>query len=244
MRATGVVSIARVGIHQPNFFPWIGYFDKLWKSDVFVLLDDAQFPKTGGTYTNRVAMLFNGQRSWLTAPQDRNYEGTRRILEMRFAEHDDWRGKILRSIDLNYRRHSFFDEAMEVLEPLVRNPESNISLYNTTALIAIAEQLGLLTSTRIVLASDLAVDATSTERLARITRLVGGTTYLAGGGATGYQDDEVFRRHSIGVRYQAFVHPVYPQHKTETFEAGLSVIDAVMNEGWEGIGSRLRNPER
>lgn len=226
-----------VGIHQPNFFPWIGFFDKLARSDVFVLLDDVQFPKTGGTYTNRVEILLNARRTWLTAPQDRDYEGVRTILEMRFAEQENWRQRIVRSLSLNYGKHPFFGEAMEVLEPLVRNLDSRIATYNTFALTAVAGRLGLLEGTRVVRASELGVEATSTERLALLTRRVGGTTYLAGGGAAGYQEDGVFGRHGVDLRYQSFVHPTYAQRKAPGFEPGLSVIDAVMNLGWEGVGS-------
>lgn len=235
------MSSVKVGIHQPNFFPWLGFFDKMAKSDVFVLLDDVQLPKTGGTYANRVEVLLNGKRSWLTAPQDRNYRGTRTILEMRFAEQEDWRQRIIRSLLLNYGKHQHFDEAMEVLEPLVRNSESGIGAYNLSALTAIARRLGLLDGRSIVRSSELGVEAKSTERLATLTRRVGGNTYLAGGGAAGYQEDAVFEGHGIELRFQSFAHPAYVQRKCDSFEPGLSVIDAVMNLGWESVGSILRS---
>ena len=41
-----------VTIHQPNFAPWTGYFDKMTKADVFVLLDTVPFTKGG--FQNRV----------------------------------------------------------------------------------------------------------------------------------------------------------------------------------------------
>ncbi len=52
-------------IHQPNFFPWLGYFDKIKRCDKFVVLDDVQFPKTGGGWSNRVAVIFKVKVSGL-----------------------------------------------------------------------------------------------------------------------------------------------------------------------------------
>ena len=49
-----------VAVHQPTFLPWLGWWDKLARADVLVLLDDVQFPKKGGTWMNRVRMLVSG----------------------------------------------------------------------------------------------------------------------------------------------------------------------------------------
>ena len=50
-----------VGIHQPNFFPWFGFFLKIARSDKFVFLDDAQTQKKGGSYLNRTKININGE---------------------------------------------------------------------------------------------------------------------------------------------------------------------------------------
>ncbi len=55
--------MAIVAIHQPNFFPWLGYFDKIARCDHFVLLDHVQFQKTGGVWSNRVRMMVGAARS-------------------------------------------------------------------------------------------------------------------------------------------------------------------------------------
>ena len=67
-----------VGIHQPNFFPWFGFFLKIARSDKFVFLDDAQTQKKGGSYLNRTKININGESKWMTAPIKRT-QGTQTI---------------------------------------------------------------------------------------------------------------------------------------------------------------------
>ena len=100
--------------------------------------------------------------------------------------------------------------------------------------------LGLPTD-RIVRSSAMAVEGHSSQLLARIVRTTGGDTYLAGQGASGYQDDHVFAANGVTVRYQADVHPVYRQNNSNEFVPGMSAIDALMNCGPEAaklIGSK------
>jgi len=219
-----------VAIHQPNFFPWLGYFDKIMRSDVFILLDDAQYQKTGGSWANRVKLLINGDGQWVTAPVKRNFHGTRKINEMVFSDKYDWRGKILKTIVTEYKRAYYFDEAFSIIQPLVMNPEANVAEYNIYAIKTLATQIGC--PCRLFFrSSDFSTDLTATERLIELTKHVGGSHYLCGGGAAGYQDDKAFQKSGINLVYQNFLHPTYPQVVLKDFLAGLSVLDALMNVG-------------
>lgn len=227
-----------VAIHQTNFFPWLGYFDKIRRSDVFVLLDDVQYQKTGGTWANRVKVLINGQGRWLTAPVDRSFHGTRAIKEMTFSRAEDWREKLLKAVATAYRRAPHFEEAFALLDPLIRNPEENVAEYNIHAITTLAGAIGLSEKT-FVRSSSLSSDATGTQRLIDLTTRAGGQRYLCGGGAGGYQEDEMFAASGITLVYQRFVAAPYRQHGAEGFVAGLSIIDAAMNVGWGGVGELL-----
>lgn len=224
-----------VAIHQPNFFPWLGFFDKLAKADVFILLDDVQFSKTGGNWTNRVKLLISGEAQWVTAAIDRNYTGVRKINEMEFLPFPDWRRKFLATLKMNYARHPHFAEVMEVIEPLVLNPEVNAASYNRETIRTVARQLGL-DEKKIQSSSQLEKNGTSNELLVSLTRSVGGDVYLCGGGAEGYQDEAVFAQNDVQLVHQRFTHPDYPQKLSPRFIPGLSVIDAAMNLGWPGAG--------
>jgi hypothetical protein len=227
-----------VAIHQPNFFPWLGYFDKIIRSDIFVLFDDVQYPKTGGAWCNRVKMLVSGEPRWVTAAIDRNYHGTRTIREMTFLDKNPWREKILKTIETNYGRHPHYGECMTVVEPLLLNQDQNIAAYNIHAIAALCRALGIDTA-KLQISSALPHTGNSNELLCSITHAVGGSLYMCGGGADGYQDASVFENAGIELRYQAFAHPVYPQHRLAEFVPGLSVIDAVMNLGWNATAKLL-----
>jgi hypothetical protein len=219
-----------VAIHQPNFFPWLGYFDKIVRSDVFIFLDHVQFPKTGGIWSNRVKMLLGGEARWVTAPIVRNFHGVRAICEMEFQPGNPWRDKFLKSLVANYGRAPFYRETTEFFEPLILNPENNLSRYNSRAVTAIANRLGLPTE-KFRWSSEFGINEQSNEMLISLTRLVGGNSYMCGGGATGYQEDDLFTAQGIKLIYQNFQHPIYEQFGKRDFVAGLSIIDIFMFHG-------------
>ena len=224
-------------IHQPNFLPWLGYFDKVARADVFVLLDDAQFQKKGGTWTNRVQLLVGGEPSWATVPVDRGYSGHRLVNEMRINEQTPWREKLLRTIEMSYGRAPHYDEVIGRLGPLIGAPGNELAAYNERLIREVVAGLGL-DRTRLVASSELDVDATATERLIELVRAVGATAYLSGGGAAGYQEEELFEAAGIDLVEQGFEHPEYPQ-PVEPMAQGLSVLDALMNVGFERTAELL-----
>lgn len=227
-----------VAIHQPNFFPWLGFFDKISRSDVFILLDHVQFQKTGGTWSNRVKLLLGGEARWATAPIVRNFHGVRPIGEMEFQSGDPWREKLLKSLVGNYSRALFYRDTMALIEPLICNPENNLARYNSAAIMAIAQRLGLPTN-KFRWSSTMGVDQQASEMLISLTREVGGNTYMCGGGAEGYQQDTAFSAAGVELVYQNFRHPVYPQSRAKELVAGLSIIDALMNIGVDGVRAAL-----
>jgi hypothetical protein len=231
-----------VGIHQPNFLPWLGFFDKIHRSDVFVVLDNAQFSKTGGTWTNRVQLIVNREPAWVTVPIVRAYHGLRTIREMRIDESRPWRAKLLRTIEMNYGRAPHFKEVEPLVREVIEERTSDLAEYNLAAIRTLCTALDL--ATPIVLGSTLRSDGHSTDRLIALVQTVGGTSYLAGGGAAGYQEDGKFRQAGIDVIYQEFQHPVYPQHNTSSFKPGLSIVDALMNCGLKGVRELLHASAR
>lgn len=227
-----------VAIHQPNFFPWLGYFDKIARSDIFIFLDHVQFPKTGGIWTNRVKLLVGGEARWVTAPVVRNFHGVRTIADMEFQPDGRWREKFIKNLRANYTKAPFYSDVIAFLEPLILNPELNISRYNRNAIIAISSRLGI-TDGKFCLSSALDIKETSNELLISLARTVDCDTYLCGGGAQGYQNDALFFASGIIPMHQNYGPPIYPQAGSTEHISGLSIIDALMNCGFSQVTKLL-----
>lgn len=216
-----------VAIHQPNFFPWLGYFDKIRRADIFIFLDGVDYPRAGsggmGSWVNRVRLDIQGEARWVTAPLRRMPLGSK-IGEATFDDSQPWRAKLLKTLETSYRKSPGFLGVKALIEGLVLNPESNLAAFNIVVIEAISQHLGL--RTRFVRQSHLLHEGRSTELLVSLVKAVGGEAYLAGGGATGYQDDAVFARNGLGLQYQRY--SPEPYGKVENFIPGLSVLDFLM----------------
>ncbi len=221
-----------VAIHQPNFFPWLGYFDKIIRADVFILLDHVQFSKKGGTWCNRVKIVQQGQAKWLTVPVDRAYHGTRTIRDMSFNRNIFWQRKLLQAIRINYGKAPYFNDVFPVLAECIQCSTDSLAEYNIVAIQRLLTCLGL-DCQKLVISSTLSVEGQATDLLVALVQKMEGTAYLCGGGAEGYQEDEKFAEAGLQLAYQRFEHPVYPQYNTKEFIPGLSIIDYLMNCGFD-----------
>jgi hypothetical protein len=214
-------------IHQPNFFPWLGYFDKIRRADVFVFLDEVVYNKSGsgmGCWTNRVNITIQGRAQWFGCPVRRE-PGTQLIRDVRIDDSQSWRRKLRRTLEVNYRRSPGFERAMAIVAPLLECPTDVLADFNINAVTRIAEALGLACAYR--RQSELQADGKATELLINLTKAAGASCYLAGGGAAGYQQDDLFPEHGVTLLYNRF--EPRPYGDPRRFIPGLSVIDYLMN---------------
>jgi hypothetical protein len=147
-----------------------------------------------------------------------------------------WREKLLKTLQTSYGRAPCFGEVFPLIADLVANPVSSLADYNVAAIVTLSRALGIDTA-KFVLGSTLAVEGQATDLLIAIVRAVGGTAYLCGAGARGYQEDEKFAAAGLELIYQDFQHPVYPQGGMDQFVAGLSIIDPLMHCSFTGTAA-------
>lgn len=219
-----------VAIHQPNYIPWIGYFHKIHKSDIFVFLDDVQYPK--GQVVNRNKIKSASGEQYLTVPVHKKGHFGQLISEVTIDDHITWRKNHWKSILFCYSKAPYFSDYSHFFEDLYQKEWEYLSELNIYIVRNITEILGL--EIEFIRSSELNIDETSTERLISIVKGVGGNTYLSGTYARGYQDESSFKENGIKLVYQDFQHPIYNQLFGE-FIPNMSVIDLLFNEGKKSI---------
>ena len=213
-----------ISIHQPQYMPWLGYFDKIARSDVFVLLDDVQFKKN--EWQNRNQIKTAQGKQWITVPV--MYHFPERINEVKINNTVTWQKKQQHGIELSYRNAPFYKEYKEFLDELFSRQWGTIDTLNIVTVKKLARLLGI--KTEIVSSSAMKIVTTSTRRLIDICKKFSADTYIAGQGGEQYMEIELFKKENIDVIIQKYEHPVYPQLYGE-FISQLSVIDLLFNCG-------------
>ena len=225
-----------VAVHQPQYLPWLGYYDKIDKADIFVLLDNVQYKKNEWQNRNKIKTAQGGQ--WLTVPVA--YRFPQLINEVTITNTEKWQHKQRQAIITNYRKSPHWGMLENFFTNLFSTEWQTISQLNIYVVRKLAEIIGITTPMHI--ASELGkLPDDPDERLIAITKYFGADTYLAGMGGRGYMDLEKFHREGITVNFQEYIHPVYDQLFGD-FEPFMSVIDLMFNHGNHSLKIIRRNP--
>lgn len=219
----------RAAVHQPNYLPWPGFFRKMAQCDVFVLLDNVQYPRR--EYCNRAKVRSPQGAFWLTLPVEKAGLDAK-ISEVRISEPEKNLARHLKTLRYFYGRAPFYDVLENRLGPLYEKTWDRLLPLNTALIEVLAGILGI--TTPVVLASCLGEPAGGkSERIIGICRKVGADTYLSGRGAEAYNDALLYAEAGITLEYQVYEPPVYPQGGKE-YISGLSVVDLLAYHGPAG----------
>ena len=217
----------RVGIMQPTYLPWCGYFEMIANTDVFVLLDNVQFVRSSWQHRNRIKGP-NGE-IMLTAPVKSSKEQAHQILEYEINYEQDFPRKHLEVIKQHYRKSQNFISIFPRIEYIYKMKEKKLAILNEELIKFFCKELGI--KTKIIRASELKALGKKTELLVNICNELEASSFYAAIGSKSYVDLEYgFAHHHIKVEYQNYVHPIYPQLFGD-FIPQLSVIDLLFNCG-------------
>lgn len=217
-----------IAVLQPGYLPWLGFFDQMRRSDIFVYYDDVQYDKHGWRNRNRIKTPTGP--AWLTVPVlDKGRHG-QAILEAHIDNRNAWPRKHLGSVRQYYAKSHCFDAVYPGLEALLLRPWQ----YLVDLDLALVEWLAgwLEVRVTIVRTSELGIRGERSERLLEICRHFGADRYLSGNAAQSYLEVARFTAAGIQVEWQDYQHPIYPQ-RHGAFQSHLSTLDLLLNAGTE-----------
>jgi hypothetical protein len=214
--------VKTIAIHQPNFLPWRGYFQKIQQADIFVFLDDVQISLgSRKCVTNRVSMVRESTQKWLTMPIIR----AEKISDVRLTNKQEPFEKIRNW----YRKAPYFKMVIPVLKQIFAYEINYLADFNINAITILCQHLGI--NTPMLRSSTLGINSQKQDRILDIVSALGGDRYLSGTGAAIYQDEKAFKERDIALEYISHNLSPYPQPNCVTFIPGLSIIDLLMNCG-------------
>lgn len=231
-----------VSSHQPHFFPWLGYLDKMAKSDLFIINDIAQL-ETKSPMTRNKIISEQGVVRYICVPIKKTGHTGLPNNKIKLSEWDTSREKVSGILMNSYRKSPFFDEIMPLLERLFAKEYEYLYEIDLATIDLFRECLEI--TTPIILNSSLDVEKGDTKSTAISNKInaVGGTVYLSGIGGKKYMEDNIFTEKGIKVVYQDYKSLVYQQFNTAEFIPNLSALDLLFNCGvkeskrlfWENV---------
>lgn len=214
-----------VSIHQPNYFPWLGYFYKIYQSDVFVLLDDVQFSNQGMHNYHYIKTPQGALR--LKIPVEQHIGDM--IMDVKTKDMLGWKGKHLKTIESNYKKSTHFDAVFADYVHLIETDYHSLSVMNTHIIGFIIRKLGI--DTKIIKSSDLGIKSVKAEKILDICNTLNATVYYSGTGAKMYQNEADFKIRGLELVYCTFQPFEYTQ-LWGGFQANVTILDFLMNCGY------------
>ena len=218
----------KIAIHQPSYFAWLGYFHKIYWSDIFIYHDDIPSGH-GKKFSNRVQVNDNGMARWLTVPLKKHNPETRlyelEINNSPFSIQEHWN-----KIRSYYRGAKYFNELFLELRDIFEECGGMKTLTDCNVLITERILQMLYLDRQTIKASDLDIKSTDKrEVIIEIIQKCNGTEYLSGTGAKEFQSDNIYTDAGIELIYQ----------DTSDFNK-FSILDSLFNVGIAGTQKLLQ----
>lgn len=214
-----------ISIHQPAYLPWLGYLDRIRRSDLFIFLDTVQFQKN--SFQNRNKVRTAQGSTWLTVPvQTRDHLG-HKLHELLIDNRQNWRRKHWQTIMQSYARAPHARELFSWLEPFYGIESTYLADFCFDMLKQHVAAFGIVTPLK--RARDMPDPGShKSDLVLDLCRSCGAQTYLSGPLGRNYLDLDAFAAAGIAVVFDSFQHPVYPQNYPG-FESHMAAIDFLAN---------------
>ncbi len=213
--------------HQVGYLPWLGFFDKISRCDVFCSFDAVQYEKKGWNNRNQIKTA-NGPLM-LSVPVASKDHFDKKLCDIEIVG-GNWSRKHMRSIELAYCKAPYFEQHYAGIGAILDlySDGGLLTELNGDLLRYFLRALGL--QKPIVRASDYQFNGIKSDLVLDMCKQLNATAYIFGGEGKNYADAEGFRNCGVEPIFQDYKHPTYSQQHGD-FVPNMSIVDLCMNEG-------------
>ena len=238
----------KIGGLQPSYLPWLGYFEQIHKTDLFILCDELQYEKYSWRNRNRIRNKHS--LMWLIVPVESSHVPGKPIKDIRVDYSTNWQKKHWLSLFYNYSNSPFFKNYMGFFEDVLKKKWEYLSDLNIEITRELCRYLNI--ETEIVVSSQIKLEdkfrrnyknGDATDRIIFFCKEFGVNTFYEGKAGENYINEEKLAKESIKLEYQNYQHPFYPQTGND-FISHLSVVDLLFNCGEKSLDILLNKTSR
>lgn len=215
-----------LAVIQPSYIPWLGYFDQIARSDIFVFYDDVQYDKNGWRNRNRIKT--SQGPVWLSVPVLKSGRTRQLINEVEIDNSGPWARKHIKTIAQAYAKAPYVNLVIARLKPVLKRPWHFLSDLNIEIITVLCQMMGI--TTPLYRSSALRVEGDRNGRLIALCKHFNAMNYLSGNAAQSYLDVSAFEKCNLSVTWQNYRHPGYSQLHGP-FMPHLSIVDLLMMVG-------------
>tara|TARA_B100000925_G_C21827027_1_gene395461 strand:+ start:18 stop:731 length:714 start_codon:yes stop_codon:yes gene_type:complete len=212
--------------HQPNFFPWLGYFVKVAISDIHVILDDVEFSKNNWINRN---IIDTGKDSYLTIPVKKS-DSNKPINQVRLGEEYKFSiNKIIKTLDHQYKKS---DSLTFIKNLLTESKDKNfifLSELNVFYLTNIFKFFEISTSIYKKSELNLGIGLNASILLTELCNKYDCSNYISGIGSKSYIDESKFTSRKISVTYTEDLQLLFEEYNLNK----NSIIQLICNEQFD-----------
>ena len=214
----------KLGIMQPYFFPYIGYWQLINAVDKYVIYDDVNFIKNGWICRNRI--LMNGTPHYFSL---HTFGASSNLLinEVRVSSDKVLRNKMLKTLRTCYGKAPYFQDVYPLVEEILIYEEDNLARFLTNSITKVCSYIGV--DTEIIVSSSIKKDNTlkGQQKVLQICNIIKVKEYINAVGGQSLYSKEDFLKNKVELKFLISKPFLYKQFKTE-FLPDLSIIDVMM----------------
>lgn len=219
----------KVGIMQPYFFPYIGYYSLIEQVDEFILLGNVQFIRHGWIERNRILKPNEGWQ-YISVPLEKHSQQST-IDSICIRNEERWKEKIYGQLTL-YKWAPNYKKIVELVKECIEPEQKSIMMLNKHVLEITCNYLEINTPIKLFSEMNLSIEQPNNadEWALNICKAMSETVteYWNPPGGKTFFDVSKYAKENINVKFQKMTDCIYKQGRRQEFEPWLSILDVMM----------------